>query len=123
MLKKMDPKVSGKIQDGGGALSKSREGGTRRNFGWKQRSSYVEGKLLQREVSRRLNVSENTLQNWLKAHRQGKLAEVGKNYRELSAAELELSQLRRELARVKMERDILKKAAAYFARESQESTR
>ncbi len=78
MLKKMDPKVSGKIQDGGGALSKSREGGTRRNFGWKQRSSYVEGKLLQREVSRRLNVSENTLQNWLKAHRQGELAEVGK---------------------------------------------
>ena len=83
----------------------------------------VESKLPQREVSRRLNVSENTLQNWLKAHRQGKLAEVVKNYRELSAAELELSQLRRELARVKMERDILKKAAAYFARESQESTR
>lgn len=83
----------------------------------------VEGKLSQREVSRRLNVSENTLQNWLKAYRQGKLSEVGKNYRELSAAELELSQLRRELARVKMERDILKKAAAYFAKESQESTR
>lgn len=83
----------------------------------------VEGKLPQREVSRRLNVSENTLQNWLKAYRQGKLAEVGKNYRELSATELELSQLRRELAKVKMERDILKKAAAYFAKESQESTR
>ena len=83
----------------------------------------VEGKLPQREVSRRLNVSENTLQNWLKAYRQGKLSEVGKNYRELSAAELELSQLRRELAKVKMERDILKKAAAYFAKESQESTR
>lgn len=83
----------------------------------------VEGKLPQREVSRRLNVSENTLQNWLKAYRQGKLEEVGKNYRELSATELELSQLRRELAKVKMERDILKKAAAYFAKESQESTR
>jgi transposase len=30
----------------------------------------------------------------------------------------ELTQLRREVARLKMERDILKKAAAYFARES-----
>lgn len=83
----------------------------------------VEGKLPQPEVSRRMNVSESTLQNRLKAHHQGKLAEVGKNYRELSSVELELLQLRRELARVKMERDILKKAAAYFARESQESTR
>jgi transposase len=31
---------------------------------------------------------------------------------------LELARLRRELAQVKMERDILKKAAAYFAKES-----
>jgi transposase len=30
----------------------------------------------------------------------------------------ELTQLRREVARLKMERDILKKAAAYFAKES-----
>ncbi len=83
----------------------------------------IEGKRSAAEVSRRLIISENTLQIWLKAHRQGKLAEVGKSYRKLSAAELELSQLRRELARVKMERDILKKAAAYFAMESQGSTR
>ncbi|HSW62780.1 MAG TPA: transposase, partial [Dissulfurispiraceae bacterium] len=106
MLKKEDPKVSGTIRDGGGAWSESREGGTRRNFGWKQHSSHaasrgafckgfrqvkliVEGKLPQREVSRRLNVSENTLQNWLKAYRQGKVSEVGKNYREMSETELE----------------------------------
>ena len=37
--------------------------------------------------------------------------------------QLELARLRREVAQVKMERDILKKAAAYFARESQEGTR
>jgi transposase len=30
----------------------------------------------------------------------------------------ELTRLRREVARLKMERDILKKAAAYFAKES-----
>ena len=32
--------------------------------------------------------------------------------------QVELTQLRREVARLKMERDILKKAAAYFAKES-----
>jgi len=33
-------------------------------------------------------------------------------------ADVEVTQLRREVARLKMERDILKKAAAYFAKES-----
>jgi len=37
--------------------------------------------------------------------------------------ELELAQVKRELAQVKMERDILKKAAAYFAKESLPGTR
>jgi len=83
----------------------------------------IDGKLSASEVGRRLNVSGNTIHNWIKAYRKGTLAEVGKNQRQLSETELELSQLRRELARVKMERDILKKAAAYFARESQEGTR
>ena len=38
--------------------------------------------------------------------------------RPVSAEQMELARLRSELARVKMERDILKKATAYFARES-----
>jgi len=71
----------------------------------------------------RLSVPDNTITNWVRAYRQGKLAEVGKNQRQLSETEVELARLRRELAQVKMERDILKKAAAYFARESQEGTR
>jgi transposase len=36
-----------------------------------------------------------------------------------SASEEELAQLRREVAELRMERDILKKAAAYFARHQQ----
>lgn len=83
----------------------------------------IEGGLSACEVGRRLNVPDNTITNWVRAYRQGKLAEVGKNQRQLSESELELARLRRELAQVKMERDILKKAAAYFARESQEGTR
>jgi transposase len=35
----------------------------------------------------------------------------------VSAEQMEISRLRTELSRVKMERDILKKATAYFARE------
>jgi transposase len=41
----------------------------------------------------------------------------------LSEKEMELARLKRELAEVKMERDILKKAAAYFAKESQRGAR
>ena len=42
----------------------------------------------------------------------------GAGERPVSAEQMELARLRAELARVKMERDILKKATAYFARES-----
>ena len=37
--------------------------------------------------------------------------------------EAEVAKLRKELAKAKMERDIVKKAAAYFAREPLPSTR
>jgi hypothetical protein len=42
----------------------------------------------------------------------------GAGERPVSAEQMELARLRAELARVKMERDILKKATAYFAKES-----
>jgi transposase len=70
------------------------------------------------EVSRRLDVPKSTISNWVKASKAGKLGNIGKNRRELSDTELTLARLKRELAQVKMERDILKKAAAYFAKES-----
>ena len=70
------------------------------------------------EAGRRLSLPASTVGNWVKAHRDGRLAEIGKSYRPLSEIEIELHRTRRELAEVKMERDILKKAAAYFARES-----
>jgi transposase len=70
------------------------------------------------EASRRLSLSPSTLSNWVKAYKAGKLEEVGKNHRQLSDKEMELTRVKRELAEVKMERDILKKATAYFAKES-----
>jgi len=80
-------------------------------------------KLSVSEVSRRLQLPEQTIRNWIKAYSEGKLQEIGKGQKEMSALERELYETKRELARVKMERDILKKATAYFAKESLPGTR
>jgi transposase len=75
------------------------------------------------EAARRLSLPTSTLANWVKAYKAGKLGDVGKTYRPLTEVEMELARTKKELAQVKMERDILKKAAAYFARESLPGTR
>ena len=66
-------------------------------------------------VAATLGVASNTLHNWLKAQREGKLG--GPGSKPVSPEQMELARLRAELARKNMELDILKKAAAYFARE------
>ncbi|SRR5258706_2691829 len=63
-----------------------------------------------------LGVAEQTVFNWVKAEREGRLAGVGT--KPVSSEQMELARLRAEVARLKMERDILKKAVAYFAKES-----
>ena len=63
-----------------------------------------------------LGIPKQTLENWVRLASKGKLAGAGA--KPVSAEQMELARLRAELARVKMERDILKKATAYFARES-----
>jgi transposase len=78
----------------------------------------IEDKLSVAEAARRLALPPNTLHNWLRKHRAGTLEEVGKTYRPLTEVEMELARVKKENAILKMERDILKKAAAYFARES-----
>ena len=65
-------------------------------------------------VARTLGVVDQTLFNWVKADRQGRLQ--GADSKAVSAEQMEISRLRAELARVKMERDILGKATAYFAK-------
>ena len=66
------------------------------------------------EVARRLGVGENCLRNWRQADRdQGETAFPGQG--NPSPAEDELRRLRAEVQRLRAERDLLKKAAAYFA--------
>jgi len=54
----------------------------------------------------------------VKAHKVGKLGKIGKTQRPLTELEMELARVKKELAETRMERDLLKKAAAYFAKES-----
>jgi transposase-like protein len=83
----------------------------------------TEDKLSWAEAAQRLSLPTSTLANWVKASKSGKLAEIGKTYRPLTEIEIELARVKKENAVLKMERDILKKAAAYFARESLPGTR
>jgi transposase len=83
----------------------------------------TEEKLSLPEAARRLSLPPSTLGNWVKQFKAGRLGEVGKTYRSLTEIEMDLARTKRELAEVKMERDILKKAAAYFAKESLPGTR
>ena len=83
----------------------------------------TEEKISLPEASRRLSLPPSTLATWVKAFKIGRLGEVGKTYRSLTEIEMELARTKKELVEVKMERDILKKAAAYFARESLPGTR
>jgi transposase len=65
------------------------------------------------EVASRLGVSQHSLYEWLKRY---SLPEIERN--ELHGQAAEIRRLKAELKRVSEERDILKKAAAYFAKES-----
>jgi len=69
------------------------------------------------ELGRRLSVSAQELCAWRKEYEEKKDdAFPGHGKQRGEAAEI--AQLKRELERVKEERDILKKATAFFARES-----
>lgn len=65
------------------------------------------------DVAARLGMSAHSLYTWIKRYSK---PEAQRKHEEDQQAELR--RLRAELKRVTEERDILKKAAAYFARES-----
>jgi transposase len=96
-------------------------GSTRRTF---SREYKLEAVKLIRErgvsvaqAARDLDVHENVLRTWVKefaADPVGAFPGQGN----LKPEQQEIERLRREVAKLKAERDILKKAAAYFAKES-----
>ena len=84
---------------------------------------FMDGGMSLPEAARRLSLPPSTLGNWVKAHKAGKLRDIGKTQKPLTDIEMELARLKKELVETRMERDLLKKAAAYFAKESLSGTR
>ncbi len=75
------------------------------------------------KLARELGVSENNLYNWRKQLRE-KSDNAFSNQPRLDEKELELRRLRARVSELEEEREILKKAAVFFAKEeSQRSTR
>jgi transposase len=69
------------------------------------------------QAARDLGIHQNVLREWVRAF--GKDPEHAfPGHGRLKPDQLEVERLRREVTRLKAERDILKKAAAYFAKES-----
>ena len=67
-----------------------------------------------------LGIPKASLSNWVRASERGQLGGAGE--RPVTPEQMELAPLRAELAKTKMELDIIKKAAAYFAKYSMRST-
>lgn len=66
-------------------------------------------------IANELGICSSTLYGWIQKFSTNAKTQPSSLDNNL---QIELKQLRKELARVKMERDILKKAAAYFANEA-----
>ena len=75
------------------------------------------------EGAQRLSIPKGTLGNWVTAARKGVGTTVAPGSRSVADLEAEVMRLRKELAESNLEREILKKATAYFARESLPGTR
>jgi transposase len=69
------------------------------------------------QAARDLDIHANLLRNWVKAFAADpQFAFPGQG--QMKPEQLEIERLRREVTKLKAERDILKKAAAYFAKDS-----
>ena len=69
------------------------------------------------QAGRDLDVHENVLRKWVKEFGSDP-AHSFPGHGQMKPEQLEIERLRREVNKLKAERDILKKAAAFFAREA-----
>ena len=69
------------------------------------------------QVARELGISDNVLYRWKNEERQ--VESQGRTRQSVRAGQEELTRLQRENATLRQERDFLRRAAAFFARESQ----
>jgi len=69
------------------------------------------------QVARELGISPNVVSRWVRES-AGDIKKAFPGQGQQSAEQAEIERLKREIVRLKAEKDILKKAAAYFAKES-----
>lgn len=81
----------------------------------------LEQGLSREAAANRLGIPKGTLRNWMAVAKSGNSAKP--RARSVVELEVENARLRKALAAARVERDIVKKAAAYFAKESLRSTR
>ena len=67
------------------------------------------------QVAKDLGLADGVLRNWIKQHEADNSS--ARTHALTSAEKEELSSLRREVKQLRMEREILRKAAAFFAKE------
>lgn len=68
------------------------------------------------QAARDLDVHENVLRKWVKEYGSDPV-QAFPGHGQMRPEQLEIERLRKEVAKLKAERDILKKAAAYFAKD------
>jgi transposase len=81
----------------------------------------IDGGLSQPEVCRRLSLGHSTLARWVRQAKTGVTPVARRN--PVTEEEMGISRLKREVAELRMEWDILKNATVYFAKESLKGTR
>ena len=69
-----------------------------------------------------MDIPKASLGNWVRLAAKGEIAGAGEKARTVTLEQAELARLRAEVARLRMERDIAKKAAAYFAHDTLRGT-
>ncbi len=122
-MEEVDTKVGKLEKDGGVRMKGIPQGRYTKEFREEAVKMIMEAGMSLPVVARLLIVDAVELSNWVKAYKAGNLKEIGKNYRRLTEIVMELARVKRELIETRMERDLLKKAAAYFARETQPGPR
>lgn len=118
----VDTKVELKYKDGGVIMEKIPNAVYTKELREEAVNLVKDSGLSLPEVGRRLSIPPSTIRYWVAKNKKGTLSEVGRQQKPRSEMEMELLRLKRELAEARMERDLLKKAAAYFAKESQRGT-
>ena len=70
------------------------------------------------EAARRLDMPTSSIRNWMKPEARSRLTGDGSRRQPVGETQAEITRLRREVASLKVDNEILRKAAAYFAKGS-----